>query len=78
MRSWAEDMAAKRVLLPLEQAMPDQALPTRRSSMRASFSVGASAMRSSDADLDARVSRLVSTCRATAARIRDLESALKQ
>ncbi len=71
-------MAAKRVLVPLEQAMPDQALPTRRSSMRASFSVGASGMRSSDADLDARVSRLVSSCRAAAARIQDLESAVKQ
>ena len=77
-RAWAEDMAAKRVLIPLEQAMPDQALPTRRSSVRASFSIGASASRSGDADLDARVSRLVGTCRAAAARIQDLESALKQ
>ncbi|CAL5221203.1 g3352 [Coccomyxa viridis] len=77
-RAWAEDMAAKRVLVPLEQAMPDQALPTRRSSVRASFSIGASASRSGDADLDARVSRLVGTCRAAAARIQDLESALKQ
>lgn len=71
-------MAVKRVLVPLEQAIPDQSLPVRRSSVRASFSVGASGARSGDADLDARVSRLVSTCRASVSRIQDLESALNQ
>ena len=78
MRTWADDMAAKRVLLPLEQAMPDQALPSRRSSVRASFIAGASGLRSGDADLDSRVSRLVSSCRAAVARIQELEFALKQ
>ena len=78
MRAWAEDVAAKRVLVPLEQAMPDQAVPIRRSTVRASFSMGASGARSGDGDLDSRVSRLVSSCRAAAARIQDLESALKQ
>ena len=58
--------------------MPIQAAPVRRSSMRASFSVGGSSARSGDGDLDARVSRLVSSCRAAAARIQDLESTLKQ
>jgi len=66
-------MAAKKVLLPLEQAMPEQALPSRRSSVRASFITGAR-----DADLDSRVSRLVSSCRAAVARIQELEFALKQ
>ena len=78
MRAWAEDSAVKRVLVPLEQALPDQSLPVRRSSVRANFSVGAGGVRSGDADLDARIGRLVSASRAAAARIQDLESALKQ
>ena len=77
-RTWADDMAAKKVLLPLEQAMPDQALPSRRSSVRASFITGASGLRTGDADLDSRVSRLASSCRAAVARIQELEVALKQ
>ncbi len=71
-------MAAKRVLAPLEQAMPEQALlPARRSSVRASFIAGSSIPRSGECDLDARVSRLVSASKAAAMRIQELEGALR-
>lgn len=71
-------MAAKQVLAPLEQAMPEQALlPARRSSVRASFIAGGSVPRGVEGDLDARVSRLVSASRAAAARIQELEGALR-
>ena len=75
-------MAARRVLAPLEQAMPDASLasglPARRSSVRASFiAAGSGGRAGADADVDGRVSRLVSACRAAAARIQELEAALK-
>ena len=71
-----------RVLAPLEQAMPEAALasglPARRSSMRASFiAIGSGCRAGADADLDGRVSRLASACRAAAARTQELEAALK-
>ena len=53
-------------------------LPARRSSVRASFIAAGSGGRTGvDADLDGRVSRLASACRAAAARIQELEAALK-
>ena len=82
MRAWAEDLAARRVLVPLEQAVPEASLasglPARRSSIRASFiTAGSGGRAGADADLDGRVSRLTSACRAAAARVQELETALK-
>ena len=82
MRAWAEDLAARRVLEPLEQAMPEatlaSGLPARRSSTRASFSAAADGgCTGASADLGSRVSRLASACRAVAARTQELEAALK-
>lgn len=78
-RVWAEELAVVRVLVPLEQAMPDPGLPSvRRVSMRASVIASSAGRGAVDADLDGRVSRLVSAARAAAARTQELEAALRQ
>lgn len=78
MRTWADEDAAQRVLAPIERALPAVQQP-RRASIRASFvTASADALRPDrGSSLDRRVAQAVAACGACAARIKDLEAAVK-
>ncbi len=67
----------QRVLAPMERALPAVQQP-RRSSMRASFMAASPDVLGLDKGLDRRVAKAVAACGACAARIKDLEAAVKQ
>ncbi len=77
-RTWADEQALQRVLVPVERALPAVQQP-RRASVRASFmAASADALGLGDrGSLDRRVAQAVAACGACAARIKDLEAAVK-
>ena len=76
-RAWADEQAVQRVLAPIERALPVVQQP-RRTSMRASFMAAPGDDLGLDRGLDRRVTKAVTACGACAARIKDLEAAVKQ
>lgn len=78
-RGWADDYALQKVLVPIERALPEGTPQGRRTSARMSFlgSPGSPLPGSLDASLERRVAKVVAACGACAARIKDLEAAVK-
>lgn len=73
MRAWADEQAVQKVLAPIERALSAVQQP-RRTSMRMSFMSAPGDLLS----LDRRVAKAVAACNASAARIKDMEAAVKQ